>query len=641
MPCQTLVISVVSMPHEPIDALRGSAPLRVISLFIAVGVPLAVLAVHANQYLPFLSDDSLISLRYAERLLDGHGLTWTDGERVEGYSNLLWVLCCALLGFFGFDLITAARVLGFVGMGAAILAAVALYRPRDGRSVIPALAGGTSMALTGTFAVWTVGGLEQPLLLALLAWATVSCIGLQERDAPSLREALTPGVLLGLACWTRPDSPIFVIVFAVLIAWLGGYSRLHRRAAGVVAATALAFYLAQLAFRLFYYGGWVPNAAHAKLAFTTARLASGIEYLSGGLLPLLGLVVPALLAIGLSAGHPAAWRRVTWFWVPAAVWSVYVVAIGGDIFPGRRHLGVVVLFLGLLSAEFFTRLRTGWIAIASLAASLGFLLWAQWEYDPENLRARTETWEWDGEVVGTLLRHAFAEREPLVAVTAAGCIPYFSRLPSLDMLGLNDRYLATHPPKDLGEGYIGHELGDGAYVLSRAPDLVIFCSPAGSVEPCFRSGKQMAAAPEFRQQYRPVSFLGADPYPFRSLVWVRIDSEKIGTTHAHDSHVVPGYLLVPRGRSERSVAMLDRDGRIGMRIDAAEASLRTTLRLAPGRWKYQVESTGDLDIRVQRDDDELARGGIGAFKLSTASAVRVSVVIEGAGHVRRVVLERP
>jgi arabinofuranosyltransferase len=46
----------------------------------------AILFLNAVHYLPFLSDDSLISLRYAHRLLDGHGLTWTEGRPVEGYS---------------------------------------------------------------------------------------------------------------------------------------------------------------------------------------------------------------------------------------------------------------------------------------------------------------------------------------------------------------------------------------------------------------------------------------------------------------------------------------------------------------------------------------------------------------------------
>ena len=40
----------------------------------------------------FLTDDAFISFRYVHNLLEGHGLVFNPGERVEGYSNFLWVL---------------------------------------------------------------------------------------------------------------------------------------------------------------------------------------------------------------------------------------------------------------------------------------------------------------------------------------------------------------------------------------------------------------------------------------------------------------------------------------------------------------------------------------------------------------------
>src|SRR5882757_2842123 len=52
---------------------------------------------HAYYYYLFVADDSFISFRYVDRLLEGKGLTWTDGHPVEGYSNLLWVLVLAAL----------------------------------------------------------------------------------------------------------------------------------------------------------------------------------------------------------------------------------------------------------------------------------------------------------------------------------------------------------------------------------------------------------------------------------------------------------------------------------------------------------------------------------------------------------------
>jgi hypothetical protein len=45
-----------------------------------------------------LFDDAMISMRYAKNLANGHGLVWNPGgERVEGYTNLLWVLYMALV----------------------------------------------------------------------------------------------------------------------------------------------------------------------------------------------------------------------------------------------------------------------------------------------------------------------------------------------------------------------------------------------------------------------------------------------------------------------------------------------------------------------------------------------------------------
>jgi len=63
----------------------------------------------AKEHLPFFADDALISLRYADRLLSGHGLTFTTGEHVEGYSNLLWILVIAAGGLIHGNLIVSVR----------------------------------------------------------------------------------------------------------------------------------------------------------------------------------------------------------------------------------------------------------------------------------------------------------------------------------------------------------------------------------------------------------------------------------------------------------------------------------------------------------------------------------------------------
>ena len=79
---------------------------------ILIAAASLTLLLTARAYLPLVVDDALISFRYSERLLLGKGLTFTDGERVEGYSNLLWVLVVAAGGLISRDLIFVARVAG-------------------------------------------------------------------------------------------------------------------------------------------------------------------------------------------------------------------------------------------------------------------------------------------------------------------------------------------------------------------------------------------------------------------------------------------------------------------------------------------------------------------------------------------------
>ena len=128
-------------------------PLRIGLLFLAGA---AILIARARNFYPFMADDAFISLRYARRLLDGFGLTWTDGPRVEGYSNLLWVLGCALLGRLGLDLVSAASVLGMLATLATLAVVAWAYRARAWLACLASLA---ALVLAGPIAVWAMGGL--------------------------------------------------------------------------------------------------------------------------------------------------------------------------------------------------------------------------------------------------------------------------------------------------------------------------------------------------------------------------------------------------------------------------------------------------------------------------------------------------
>ena len=90
------------------------------ALPFGIAVALALVAIARDSW-PWIADDAFISLRYAENLLAGHGLCWNPGERVEGYSNLSWVLSSAVLMALGVDPITAVRALALASSAATLL----------------------------------------------------------------------------------------------------------------------------------------------------------------------------------------------------------------------------------------------------------------------------------------------------------------------------------------------------------------------------------------------------------------------------------------------------------------------------------------------------------------------------------------
>jgi arabinofuranosyltransferase len=356
-----------------------------------------------------------------------------------------------------------------------------------------------------------------------------------------------------------------------------------------------------LCFRLAYYGDWVPNSAHVKLGFSLPRILHGLAYVGIGLAKLAPLAALATVAMAGARRAGARKGRARLLMAMATAWLLYLVIIGGDIFPAWRHLVVVVVLAALLSAEGLEWViarfhRRRWAVVAAVVTSLGLLAFLQ-ATDAENIRTRAERWEWDGQVVGRLLRAAFGPRQPLLATDLAGCIPYFSGLPTIDMLGLNDRWIASHPPADFGTGQIGHELGDGRYVLGRNPDLVGFTEERGAM-PRFRVGWEMVRDKRFFSSFQPVMFEGDDPRRFAWLIWVRREGGRIGIQREELRVTVPAYFLAS-GPDVRTTlgndpqiprlgigsGILDRTtGAIGCLVRSGAPRELADLPLPPGRW---------------------------------------------------------
>jgi arabinofuranosyltransferase len=526
-------------------------------------LPALVLAAWQNAFVwPFVSDDAFISLRYAARLLDGDGLTWSDGDAVEGYSNLAWVLACAGLGALGVDLVTAARALG---AGATALALWALARagdPADARSatraaVAPLLAASAQVVLG-----WTTGGLEGPLVAMWLGFGFGALVRLHARAPVSqwpLRAIVLASVPFALACWTRPDSPLWVagVAAALVLAAPRGERRPALRRALAFAALPAVAVAAQLAFRVAYHHDVVPNTAHVKAGLDPAAWSAGVDYVGAALAAHAGLAVAALLgALVLAAWRPSRALALL-LALPVACWLAYLAAIGGDHFPCRRLLHGALAPLALLAAAPLA--LGGGAARAAYAAAL--LACAAWNVllartDPQSHELRSETWEWRGREVGLALRAAFGERDPLLAVDAAGAVPFHSGLDCIDMLGLCDRTIATTPVPAWLDTAVpgtpkppGHLHGNGGYVMDRAPDLMLFMRPPHLPLPVFASAAEFEDDPRFLQGYRCVlvelpdrPIVGRELETLRVPLWVAL-AGRAGVRREPDRVAIPAFLF--------------------------------------------------------------------------------------------------
>ena len=136
-------------------------------------------------------------------------------------------------------------------------------------------------------------------------------------------------------------------------------------------------------------------------------------------------------------------------------------------------------------------------------AGLVFLFAAQVPEQMEAEQARVQSVREDVQN-WRALGNWFDENRPnaVVARNAVGSFGYYSEVNIVDMLGLNDEYIAQHGTKD-PTNLPGHQTGDGPYVLYREPDYIML----SDAEPEFRfvSDRELVNSTNLYEEYDRVT----------------------------------------------------------------------------------------------------------------------------------------
>jgi arabinofuranosyltransferase len=521
------------LSQSPEEGCPDTPQRRVRSGDVLLAVAVLALGLALWWQRDFFHDDAYVVLRYVRRLLAGQGLTWNDHERVEGFSSPLWLAQIALLHACSLPLPWATRLLGL----AYAVAIVGLWR-----RMRAAPAGLLALVTIPGFALWTWGGLDT---MAGLFFTLLPAALLLRPSAQPAPAGVWFGVCLAALSLVRPEGIACAALFAIAALTSPGRPRLRTSAAilGLV-------FLSYQAFRMAYFGDWLANAARAKtlgLPWGT-RLESAAAYV--------GKTAPQWLGTAVLATWMLAWSperaRMRWLLLPGLPLLLAVGVAGGDHMVGARLMLAPVALLGFVASlapppprRWFTP-ATAVLALA--CACLQSQLTLRYRATPDLAAAM-------GEIVGREL----AARLPsgtMVASATAGSIPYFApSLTFIDTLGLNDRHIARSAPAtaalaavlDRDESWAdvpGHMRGDGLFVLSRSPDVVILGGANGSLRPCFLGDFQIIASPAYQRTYAPYRLLAV--VPPASQKWLADDLDA-------ESSKLPLTLYVRRDSRAREV----------------------------------------------------------------------------------------
>ena len=443
-------------------------------------------------------DDAYISYRYAGNMAKGYGLVFNPGERVEGYSNLLYVCMLApayLLGVEGAGIYWFSVGLNILAaMGVLALFASHLWRRFGGGA---AAAGGLLLSLCPAMWRWSASGMETMwmLLLQVGGWIAVDRM-VEEKARRMVFPAAACAVLMVLM---RADGfvvPAFLTVYLL--------ARKERRGAYLVGGASGVALLAVLLWQWNYYGQALANPYYVKVSGPVAeRLGVALKTLSKARHMWLYWLAVGLYVGGVTSGRRRARESAG---VPVGPWvavglMAYYLYIGGDFF-GERFLlfyvplGIYGLFaLGVVPAKEL-RLGGAWALLTILLYQLAAPTGGTARID-EVLFGRGKRMEgtyW-AELGRFLRRH---EPGKTIAVDAAGRIPFFSGLYAIDMLGLADKHIAH--VSGSGEFVPGHSKYDPQYILKRGPDLI--AGRSGDEEGNLFYGLARALwAPAYRMRY--------------------------------------------------------------------------------------------------------------------------------------------
>ncbi len=440
-------------------------------------------------------DDAYTTFRYARNLVNGDGAVYNPGDRVEGYSNFLWMLLNALGLWLGINPLVFSSILSVILLVILIFFLLKIYYKQaigDAKDRSPYLLFGLLPIVTSlSIFFYITSGLETQLFVTAFFLSVFSLRYLKFNF-------IAGGLLLGTLILTRSDGFVYagiVLLSSFIISLKEKKVKREVILSGVIAIIIFAIYFS---WRFWYYRSPLPNPYYAKTSFGLMELKEGVIYIITFLKE--NLIWIFLFIFGL-------YKRKDWYLLFIFIGVVgYVTIVGGDWMPQHRFYQVLIPLLGYvvgwaiyyICREFRVSEKILYIFIIFI---LSFNLYGVvHQYSIEKLITGENKETTAVEItkqVGVYIDEN-CPRDEKVAFSGAGILPYYTDRYVIDTMGINDYHIAHLPG--------GIEKGDPDYVLSLNPYYIVLFHSAvdddGDVSSfVWEGGRAIYEHPDFKENY--------------------------------------------------------------------------------------------------------------------------------------------
>ena len=444
-----------------------------LNLFLLVLIILLYL-IHCLYFFPFTVDDAFISFQYAKNLTEGHGMTFNQGEKVEGYTNFLLVIIEALILRLGLDLIFWIKSLSIIAGGLIIFLTyrfiILEIEDESPIHLLPCLI----IAMNSPFVLASTIGLEtQVFTLAVFSGIYLFL----KYESPKI--SMVASALLTLAILIRPEGLIF-FVFITLSKILFDRKSGKQTDFLLWMLPFLLIFFPYFGWRYVYFGELLPNTFHAKVGGDLlSRMIEGKKYIRQ-FMKTFGLHILILVPL-VEFFRKKLTRSGKVLLVLILTYFLYIGYTGKDWIPQFRFLAPLIPLIFILvhnstyslfkvlnpNITWKTKIILKIILLIPLTIFISNTISLK---NTSNIYRHTMMRAAGYENAHKKLALWFKENSPedaAIALMDVGIVKFFSDRYVIDITGLTDKFISRSKGGLLDKAY------DLSYLFQKNPDYIV------------------------------------------------------------------------------------------------------------------------------------------------------------------------